>query len=143
MRLPAHELNTFQSLHFVQLFNFKERNTQGRSRFFRRRPEEVSTQGLFSYILENAKESLRPVVSMCRTLKVSETGFYKWKWKRNRNKVKRWQLLLVEIHKILSQDPENDNYGIERIRLALEQRGIKVSRSTVIRALFLAVSCDV
>ena len=133
MRLPAHELNTFQSLHFVQLFNFKERNTQGRSRFFRRRPEEVSTQGLFSYILENAKESLRPVVSMCRTLKVSETGFYKWK--RNRTKMKRWQLLLVEIHKILSQDPENDNYGIERIRLALEQRGIKVSRSTVIRAM--------
>ena len=133
MRLPAHELNTFQSLHFVQVFNFKERNTQGRSRFFRRRPEEVSTQGLFSYILENAKESLRPVVSMCRTLKVSETGFYKWK--RNRNKVKHWQLLLVEIHKILSQDPENDNYGIQRMRLALEQRGIKVSRSKVIRAM--------
>ena len=49
--------------------------------------------------------------------------------------MKHWQLLLVEIHKILSQDPENDNYGIERIRLALEQRGIKVSRSTVIRAM--------
>ena len=47
----------------------------------------------------------------------------------------RWQFLLVEIHKILSQDPENDNYGIERIRLALEQRGKKVSRSTVIRAM--------
>ena len=140
MRLPAHELNTFQSLHFVQLFNFKEQNTQGRSRFFRRRPEEVSTQGLFSYILENAKESLWPVVSMCRTLKVSETGFYKRK--RNRTKMKRWQLLLVEIHKILSQDPENDNYGIERIRLALEQRGKKVSRSTIIRAMFLGVSCN-
>mgnify|MGYP000934672823 FL=1 len=82
-----------------------------------------------------------PIVKLCRTLKVSETGFYKWK--RNRNKVKHWQLLLVEIHKILSQDPENDNYGIQRMRLALEQRGKKVSRSTVIRALFLAVSCDV
>lgn len=53
------------------------------------------------------------------------------------------QFLPVEIHKILSQDPENDNYGIERIRLALEQRGKKVSRSTVIRAMFLDVSCDV
>ena len=73
------------------------------------------------------------IVKMCSTLKVSETGFYKWK--RNRNKIKSWQLLLVEIHKILSEDPENDNYGIERIRLALEQRGIKVSRSTVIRAM--------
>lgn len=49
--------------------------------------------------------------------------------------MKRWQLLLVEIHEILAKDPENDNYGIHRIQLALEQRGIKVSRSTVIRAM--------
>ena len=101
--------------------------------FFRRRPEEVSTQRIFSYILENAKETMWSIVRMCRTLKVSETGFYKWK--RNRNKIKSRQLLPVEIHKILSQDPENDNYGIGRIMLALEQRGIKVSRSTVIRAM--------
>ena len=79
---------------------------EGRSRFFRRRAEEVSTQGLFSYILENAKESLRPVVSMCKTLKGMKTVFYKWK--RNRNKVKRWQLILVEIRKILSQDAETE-----------------------------------
>ena len=70
MRLPAHELNTFQSLHFVQVFNLKEQNTQGRSRFFRRRPEEVSTPRLFSYILEKAKEKMRPIVKLCRTLKV-------------------------------------------------------------------------
>ena len=92
--------------------------------------------------MENAKkESVYPVVSMCKTLKVRETVFYKWK--RNHTKMKCWQLLLVEIHKILSQDAENDNYGIERIRLALEQRGIKVSHSTVIRVMFIAVSCDV
>ena len=35
-----------------------KQNTQGRSCFFRRRPEEVSTQGLFSYILGNAKEKM-------------------------------------------------------------------------------------
>ena len=75
MRLPAHELNTFQSLHFVQLFNFKERNTQGRSRFFHRGPEEVSTQGLFSYILENAKEKMWSIVKLCRTLKGMRNGF--------------------------------------------------------------------
>ena len=49
--------------------------------------------------------------------------------------MKRWQFLLVEIHEILAKDPENDNYGIHRIQLALAQRGIKVSRSTVIRAM--------
>jgi len=75
VRLSAHELNTFQSLHFVQLFNFKEQNTQGRSRFFRRRPEEVSTQGLFSYILENAKEKMWSIVKLCRTLKGMRNGF--------------------------------------------------------------------
>ncbi len=74
MRLSAHELNAFQSLHFVQLFNLKERNTQGRTRFFHR-PEKVNTQRLFSYNLENAKESVRPVVSMCKTLKGMRNGF--------------------------------------------------------------------
>ena len=49
--------------------------------------------------------------------------------------MKRWQLLLVEMHKILSQCPESDNYEAQRIRLALEQRGIKVSRSLGIRAM--------
>ena len=72
-------------------------------------------------------------MKLCTALKVSETGFYKWK--RNRTKMKRWQLLLVEIHEILAKDPENDNYGIHRIQPAPEQRGIKVSRSTVIRAM--------
>ena len=57
------------------MFDFKERNAQGRSRFFRRRQEEVSPQRLFSYILENAKESVRPVVSMCKTLKGMRNGF--------------------------------------------------------------------
>ena len=32
--LDCPELNTFQSSHFVQLFNFKKRNPQGRPVFF-------------------------------------------------------------------------------------------------------------
>ena len=32
--LDCPELNTFQSSHFVQLFNFKKRNPQGRLVFF-------------------------------------------------------------------------------------------------------------
>ncbi len=71
---------------------------------------------------------------MCKSLDVSETGFYKWK--RTRNRPKAWQNLLVKIHEILDEYPDNDNYGIERIILALNQRGIKNnSRSTVIRAM--------
>lgn len=71
---------------------------------------------------------------MCKALDVSETGFYKWK--RTRNRPKAWQLLLVKIHEIIDEYPDNDNYGIERIMIALNQRGIKNrSRSTVIRAM--------
>lgn len=70
---------------------------------------------------------------MCKALGVSETGYYKWK--RTGNKPKAWQLLLVKIHEILDEHPDNKNYGIERILIALQQKGEKISRSTVIRAM--------
>nr|WP_281283505.1 IS3 family transposase [Thiospirochaeta perfilievii] len=82
---------------------------------------------------QSVEESI-PVIKMCKSLNVSETGFYKWK--RNRNRPKAWQLLLVQMHEILDEHPDNENYGIERMQLALKQKGIiKCSRSTVIRAM--------
>lgn len=74
-----------------------------------------------------------PVIKMCKVLGVSETGYYKWK--RTSKKPKAWQLLLVKIHKILKEHPDNKNYGIERIMTALQQKGETMSRSTVIRAM--------
>lgn len=59
---------------------------------------------------------------MRAALPVSESGFYKWK--RNRSRPKACQVLLAEIHRILDEDPGNGNYGVERIMIALEQRGI-------------------
>ncbi len=70
---------------------------------------------------------------MCTSLSVSESGYYKWK--RNRTRPKPWQLLLAEIHAILAEHPDNNNYGIERMMIALEQRGIIRSYSTVKRAM--------
>jgi len=70
---------------------------------------------------------------MCNVLTVSETGYYKWK--RTGNKLKAWQLLLVKIYEILDEHPDNINYGIDRVMIALEQKGEKYSRSTVIRAM--------
>lgn len=46
-----------------------------------------------------------------------------------------WQLLLVRIRKIYEEHPDNRNYGVGRILLALEQRGVHASRSTVRRAM--------
>lgn len=86
---------------------------------------------MYWFIFDNRKKY--HVNRMCKTLSVNEKGYYKWL--RNGDKIQRWQELLIEIHKILAETPENDNYGVERIKIALDQKGIKVSKSTVRRAM--------
>ena len=70
---------------------------------------------------------------MCKVLKISESGYYRWL--KNKDKPSKRQLLLVKINEILSEHPDNANYGYDRIHKALEIRGIKVSRNTVYRAM--------
>lgn len=65
---------------------------------------------------------------MCRVLHLSESGYYRWL----RNRKKR-QLLAVKINAILAKHPDNRNYGVDRVCLALEQDGVDVSRRTVYR----------
>lgn len=104
--------------------------------FFCKRPEEITKRSLFTYIhdLQLLEDKPAPVIKMYKTLNFSETGYYKWK--RTRNRTKAWQRLQVNIHEIIVEHPDNDNYGIERVIIALNQRGIKNnSRSTVIRAM--------
>ena len=62
---------------------------------------------------------------MCRVLKISESGYYRWL--KNRNKPTARELLSVEIQAILDEHPDNDNYGVKRMNVALEQKGIHVS----------------
>ena len=88
---------------------------------------------MFVYIHCRADEKKFSARMMCAVLPVSESGFYKWK--RNRKKVKTWQKLLAQMHKILEEDEENKNYGVRRMQIALEQRGIKCSLSTIRRAM--------
>ena len=70
---------------------------------------------------------------MCRVLKISESGYYRWL--KNRNKPTARELLSVEIQAILDEHPDNDNYGIKRMNVALEQKGIHVSPRTVYRTM--------
>ena len=70
---------------------------------------------------------------MCRVLKISESGYYRWL--KNRAKPTARELLSVEIRAILDEHPDNDNYGIDRIMIALERKGIRVSRRTVYRTM--------
>lgn len=39
------------------------------------------------------------------------------------------------MHEVLKEREENDNYGVERMRIALEKRGVKASKSTVRRVM--------
>lgn len=70
---------------------------------------------------------------MCRALKVSESGFYRWL--RNREKQTKRRLLLVEILKIIDEHTDNKNYGYKRVYTALRQRGVSASICTVRRAM--------
>ena len=70
---------------------------------------------------------------MCKVLKISESGYYRWL--KNRDKPSKRKLLLVKIKEILSEHQDNANYGYDRIHKALEICGIKVSRNTVYRAM--------
>lgn len=88
---------------------------------------------MFVYIQNCADEKKFSVRMMCAALPVSERGFYKWKV--NKGKPKAWQKLLAQMHKILEEDEENKNYGVRRMQIALEQRGIKRSLSTVRRVM--------
>ena len=70
---------------------------------------------------------------MCRVLKISESGYYRWL--KNRSKPKARELLSVKIQAILDEHTDNDNYGVNRMKTALEQEGVTVSKRTVYRAM--------
>lgn len=68
---------------------------------------------------------------MCKVLSVSESGYYRH-LQPSKGSGRR-EHLLVEIKRILGEYPDNHNYGINRIYLALQQRGEKTSYATVYR----------
>ena len=71
--------------------------------------------------------------TMCRVLKISESGYYRWL--KNRSKPTARALLSVEIQAVLDEHPDNDNYGVKRMVTALARRGILVSPRTVYRTM--------
>jgi len=69
------------------------------------------------------------VKDMCTVLEVSESGYYRFL--KSRTKPGRKAVLSAAIKDIYEEHPYNDNYGIERIRLALEQRGIVAGKRRI------------
>ena len=64
-----------------------------------------------------------PVRALCHALDISESGYYRYR--RNKDKPKRDELLSVAMKGILEEHPWNDNYGVQRMQLALAQQGIR------------------
>lgn len=74
---------------------------------FRQRPETVKPERLYEYITLRRERFC--VHAMCRVVKVSESGYYRSL--QSAGKPKPWQLY--------KGNPNNDNYGVGRILLAL------------------------
>lgn len=70
---------------------------------------------------------------MCKALAVSESGFYRSL--KPSSKKQSQQSLLVAIQDVLNEHEDNQNYGVMRVLLALEQKGIKASYSKVYRVM--------
>ena len=70
---------------------------------------------------------------MCKVLGASESGYYRWR--RTSKRQRQSDVLWGAIENVLSEAPENDNYGVNRMHLALLQRGIQTSRSSVYRTM--------
>ena len=91
----------------------------------------MKTARLYEYI--SLRRERWSVKHLCSVLHVSESGYYRSL--RRTARQKRRTLLLVKINAIISQFPENENYGARRIHLALRQQGEDVSYSTVYRTM--------
>lgn len=68
---------------------------------------------------------------MCHTLEVSETGYHRFK--RNLGKPSKDEVLSAAMQEILYESPYNDNYGVDRMLIALGFKGIKVGRRRAMR----------
>lgn len=84
---------------------------------------------MFAYIDANRGE--HSVALMCRTYKVSTSGFYAWKNRPVSRRARSNQRLLRKIERIHTQSGQT--YGSPRVHRALKDRGVKCSRPRVAR----------
>jgi transposase InsO family protein len=69
------------------------------------------------------------VNELCATLKVSESGYYRYV--RSLGKPSKDKLLSDKMEEIRNASEHNDNYGVERMQLALAQQGIKAGKRRI------------
>ena len=97
--------------------------------FFRCSPKEVRAHARFAFIRQ--REGKWPTKTMCRVLSVSEAGYYRYR--RNLGKPSRDVVLSAAMQAIRAESAYNDNYGVPRMRLTLQQCGFRVGLRRVRR----------
>ena len=73
------------------------------------------------------------VKGMCKCLFFSESGYYRWL--KNKSKPSSRQLLSVEIQKIIDEHPDNDNYGVLRMRIVFCVTECAVTATAILNGL--------
>lgn len=68
---------------------------------------------------------------MCDVLNVSETGYYRFK--RNLGRPSKDAVLSAVMQDIINEHPYNDNYGVDRMQIALMHRGYTVGKRRISR----------
>ena len=68
---------------------------------------------------------------MCDVLNVSETGYYRFK--RNLGRPDKDAVLSAVMQDVLDEHPFNDNYGVDRMQIALQHRGYTVGKRRISR----------
>lgn len=68
---------------------------------------------------------------MCDVLNVSETGYYRFK--RNLGRPSKDAVLSAVMQEVLDEHPFNDNYGVDRMQIALQHRGYTVGKRRISR----------
>lgn len=68
---------------------------------------------------------------MCDVLNVSETGYYRFK--RNLGRPSKDAVLSAVMQDVLDEHPFNDNYGVDRMQIALMHRGYTAGKRRISR----------
>ena len=68
---------------------------------------------------------------MCDVLNVSETGYYRFK--RNLGRPSKDAVLSAVMQDVLDEHPFNDNYGVDRMQIALIHRGYTAGKRRISR----------
>jgi len=67
---------------------------------------------------------------MCKALKVSEQGYYKYI--KTLNRPNKDDILSAAIDEVMDVSIYNDNYGADRMKIALEQKGLKFGKRRIV-----------